>query len=152
MKKYFFIAIIIVLAAVFAAMNIAPTDAKTPAAGLPPPNTVGEVLAKKIPAPVPAATSTTADIAVKKAAPAASTQAVKETAPVKKVTTTVKTTAKTTTTGVRWATSGLNAIGSLASFDYSTSIRNSYKKKVEAYAKRNGITLITASVVNSMHQ
>jgi galactitol-specific phosphotransferase system IIB component len=106
-----------------------------------------------IPASAPAATSTIVNTAVKKVVPAASTQAVKEAAPVKKVTaTTVKTTVKTTTTGVRWATSGLNAIGSLASFDYSTSIRNAYKKKVEAYAKRNGITLITASVVNSMHQ
>lgn len=66
-----------------------------------------------------------------------------------------KTAAPTVSSGsgtVKWATSGLNAIGSLASFDYSTSIRNAYKRKVEAYAKSKGITLITAAVVNSMRQ
>ena len=61
-----------------------------------------------------------------------------------------KTTSKTT--AVKWTTAGLKAIGSLASFDYSTVIRNAYMRKVEAYAKRLGVTSITASVVNSMHE
>jgi hypothetical protein len=61
-------------------------------------------------------------------------------------------TASGSKTTIKWAASGLSAIGPLSSFDYSTSIRNAYKKKVEAYARSQGITLITASVVNSMHQ
>jgi len=78
-------------------------------------------------------------------------------APVKKSTkTTTKTTktssSKTTTGSVKWAASGLKAIGSLASFDYSTTIRNAYMQKIATYAKRKGITLITAAVVNSAHQ
>ena len=85
-----------------------------------------------------------------------STDTVTKTAVVTKKAAPVKTPAKTTTTStsnsVKWAASGLTAIGPLSAFDYSTSIRNSYKRKVEAYARSKGITLITASVVNSMHQ
>ncbi len=68
-----------------------------------------------------------------------------ETKPVAKKTVTVS-------TSVKWDKSGLKAIGSLASFDYQKSIRNAYMKKVENYAKRKGVKLITASVVQGMHE
>jgi hypothetical protein len=90
---------------------------------------------------------------VKKTVVATPAPAVKKAAPVKAAAPAVKiATVSTSNTTVKWAASGLSAIGPLSSFDYSTSIRNAYKKKVEAYAKSQGITLITASVVNSMHQ
>jgi hypothetical protein len=148
MKKYIFIAIVIVTAAIIAALYMAPGAAKTSAADLPAPKAMGEILVKQI--PVPVATSTAATTTVKKITPAKEIPAVKKTA----LAVTVKktSTVKIASTGVRWASSGLSAIGSLSSFDYSTSIRNAYKRKVEDYAKSKGITLITASVVNSMHQ
>ncbi|MEK7615464.1 MAG: hypothetical protein AAB431_03725, partial [Patescibacteria group bacterium] len=51
-----------------------------------------------------------------------------------------------------WDKSGLKALGSLASFDYQTSIRNAYMKKVENYARRNGIKTITGAVVKGMRE
>jgi hypothetical protein len=153
MKKYF-LAIIVIFAAVVAALNILPSDAKSPAGDTAVKNTVGQVLVKQIPVPVvsaPIASSTVNDkapVAPKKVIPAKPKVAAAVSTPAS------KTNSKVTiaSSGVKWAPSGLSAIGSLASFDYSTSIRNSYKRKVEAYAKSKGITLITASVVNSMHQ
>jgi hypothetical protein len=153
MKKYIFLAIIFLVAA-FAAIKMFPVSAKTQVAVLPTPKAMGEVLVKQVSAPV--ATSTVSTLA--SATPVKNIIAAKTTvadqpaktksAPVAKKISTVK----IASTGVRWASSGLSAIGSLSSFDYSTSIRNAYKRKVEAYAKSKGITLITASVVNSMHQ
>ncbi|HTX86672.1 MAG TPA: hypothetical protein VMC41_01225 [Candidatus Nanoarchaeia archaeon] len=77
--------------------------------------------------------------------------------PMKKVTmpkpaASAKTATAARKSSVRWSASGLSAVGSLSSFDYSSAIRNAYMRKVEAYAKSKGITLITAAVVNSMHQ
>jgi hypothetical protein len=147
MKKYIFITIAIIAAAIIVALYTAPSVAKTSAADLPAPKAMGEILVKQIPAPVATSTATTT---VKKITPAKEAPAVKKTVPA--VTVKKTSTVKIASTGVRWASSGLSAIGSLSSFDYSTSIRNAYKRKVEAYAKSKGITLITASVVNSMHQ
>ena len=61
-------------------------------------------------------------------------------------------TAPVSSGSVRWAASGLKQIGSLASFDYNTSIRSAYMAKVVNYAKRNGISVITAEVVKGMHE
>ena len=55
-------------------------------------------------------------------------------------------------TTMTWSASGLKKVSNLASFDYSTAIRNAYVKKVESYAKRNKIKVITAAVVDGMHE
>lgn len=60
---------------------------------------------------------------------------------------TVATKAKTTTSGVKWASSGLSAVSRIPS-----GVRPAYKKKVESYAKRNNIKIITAAVVSGMHE
>jgi hypothetical protein len=150
MKKYIFIAIAIIAAAIVAALYMTPGAAKTPAADASVPKAMGEVLVKQVSAPAATSTSTAATTTIKKITPVKETVTVKPTAPAAAVKKT--STVKIASTGIRWASSGLSAIGSLSSFDYSTSIRNAYKRKVEAYAKSKGITLITASVVNSMHQ
>jgi len=84
------------------------------------------------------------------------TTPVKTTAPKTKGTT-AKATAKTTTTkktlsGMAWDASARKMISSMAQFDYSSKIRQSYINKVNAYAKRKGIKVITASVINNMHE
>jgi len=147
MKKYLFIAIAIIAAAIVAALYMAPGAAKTSAADASAPKAMGEVLVKQVSAPIATITTTTT---IKKITPAKEAPAVKKTAPAAAVKKT--STVKIASTGIRWASSGLSAIGGLSSFDYSSAIRNAYKRKVEAYAKSKGITLITASVVNSMHQ
>lgn len=62
----------------------------------------------------------------------------------------VKTKSKALKTTMKWDTSGVKALGSMASFDYNYSIRDSFVKKVENYAKRKHIKVITASVINHM--
>ena len=57
-----------------------------------------------------------------------------------------KTAAKTTT--VKWAASGLSAIAKIR----NTFVRTAYKQKVESYAKRKHIALITSNVVTSMRE
>jgi len=57
--------------------------------------------------------------------------------------------AKTT---LQWTASGLKALGSMAAFDYSYTIRNVIIKKVENYARRKKIKIITAAVVKSMDE
>lgn len=58
-----------------------------------------------------------------------------------------KTAAKMVT--VKWSADGIKALGSM---DHSSFIRNIVMKKVETYAKRNNIKLITARVVRSMRE
>ncbi len=74
---------------------------------------------------------------------------VKATPTVKKTVakTTTKTTAVKTSSGVSWASSGLTAVRKIPS-----GVRPAYMRKVESYAKRNGIRLITASVVAGMRE
>lgn len=57
-----------------------------------------------------------------------------------------------TKTTLKWTASGLKALGSMASFDYSYTIRNAVIKKVEKYARRKNIKTITAAVINSMDE
>ncbi|MEI6835793.1 MAG: hypothetical protein WCK59_03085 [Candidatus Falkowbacteria bacterium] len=60
-----------------------------------------------------------------------------------------KVTVKTT---MKWDASALKIVTKPSSFDHSNVIRNAYIKKVEAYAKRNHIKVITAKVVNGMRE
>jgi len=53
---------------------------------------------------------------------------------------------------LKWSADGIKTIGSIAAFDYSYSIRNAVIKKIENYAKRNHIKVITAKVINSMNE
>jgi predicted alpha/beta-fold hydrolase len=103
-----------------------------------------------VPLPVKASTATVVSSTVK--------QQVKTKKIVKKKTTkkkiikakvAVKTTAKTT---LKWDASALKIINNLAGFDHSVTIRNAYVKKVENYARRNKIKVITAAVINSMRE
>ena len=55
-------------------------------------------------------------------------------------------------TTMKWDAGALKILNNFASFDYSSTIRNAYIKKVEAYAKRNKIKIITAAVVNGMRE
>ena len=55
-------------------------------------------------------------------------------------------------TTMKWDASALKIISKSSSFDYSNAIRNTYIKKVEKYAKRNKIKVITAKVVRSMRE
>lgn len=55
-------------------------------------------------------------------------------------------------TSMTWDKSALKIISNLNGFDGSTYIRNSYVKKVEAYARRNNIKIITAKVVDDMRE
>jgi hypothetical protein len=48
---------------------------------------------------------------------------------------------------VKWAASGLKSVARIPS-----GVRTAYKKKVENYARRNNIKLITATVVNNMRE
>lgn len=60
--------------------------------------------------------------------------------------------ATATKTSLKWTADGLRALGSIASFGYNYSLRNAIIKKVENYAKRKNIKVITATVVNSMDE
>ncbi|MEI6378220.1 MAG: hypothetical protein WCO55_01035 [Candidatus Falkowbacteria bacterium] len=55
-------------------------------------------------------------------------------------------------TTMQWSASGLSRVSNLRSFDYSVAIRNAYVKKVEAYARRKKIKVITAAVVDGMRE
>ena len=57
-----------------------------------------------------------------------------------------------TVMSLKWSADGIKTIGSIAAFDYSYSIRNAVIKKIENYAKRNHIKVITAKVINSMNE
>jgi hypothetical protein len=62
-----------------------------------------------------------------------------------------KSTKKTVTT-MKWNADALKLIGNIASFDYNYSIRNAVIKKIENYAKRRHIKVITAKMINSMNE
>jgi len=66
-----------------------------------------------------------------------------------KAKTNIKASVKTT---MKWDASALKIINNLSAFDYNSAIRNSYIKKVENYAKRHNIKLITAKVVKDMRE
>jgi hypothetical protein len=55
-------------------------------------------------------------------------------------------------TTMKWDASALKIVTRPSAFDYSNTIRNAYIKKVENYAKRNKIKVITAKVVNGMRE
>ena len=59
---------------------------------------------------------------------------------------------KTTATTLKWDASALKIINNPSAFDRNASIRNAYAKKVESYARRNNITVITAKVINGMRE
>lgn len=66
---------------------------------------------------------------------------------------TVKTATKVSVkTTMKWDASALKIINRPSAFDHNNAIRNSYIKKVEAYAKRHKIKVITAKVVNGMRE
>lgn len=67
-------------------------------------------------------------------------------APVQTQAASAKTAAKTKT--VKWASSGLSAIAKIR----NTFVRAAYKTKVENYAKKKHIALITSNVVTSMRE
>lgn len=73
---------------------------------------------------------------------------------VKKITkkVTVKKTKSKIKTTMKWDQTGLKSISNLAAFDYNNTIRNAFIKKVENYARRNHIKVITAKVINSMRE
>ncbi len=99
-------------------------------------------------APVTTTAAETKSVSVvAKAAPV-----VVKTTAAKKVTIAKKAVKAKKISSVTWTASGLRAVGSLRSFDYSTTIRNAYMAKIAAYAKARGIKQITAAVVNSAHQ
>ncbi len=60
--------------------------------------------------------------------------------------------ATTAKTSLKWTPDGFRALGSIASFGYNYSLRNTIIKKVENYARRKNIRVITAKVVNSMDE
>ncbi len=55
-----------------------------------------------------------------------------------------------TVTNLRWTPAAQKALGSLASFDYSYTIRNAVIRKIENYARKQGIRIITPAVINAM--
>lgn len=60
-------------------------------------------------------------------------------------------TAKYKTT-LKWDTSGLKYLNNSAAFDYSSAVRNAVIKKIENYARRKHIKVITGAVINSMRE
>jgi hypothetical protein len=154
MKKFIF-GIILVLAAgwivhfVLANNNIQENDAAQAATTA----EVGEFPKGTI---VPIKATTTANVkpVPKKTPEETTTPAVtKKTTPVTTVKTAVKkTTTSSTVSGMVWDASARQMISSMAQFDYSSKIRQAYINKVNAYAKRNGIKVITASVINNMRE
>lgn len=79
-------------------------------------------------------------------------KSVKATKTVKAVKSTKVAKAAVTKTSLKWTADGLRALGSIASFGYNYSLRNTIIKKVENYARRKNIKVITAAVVNSMDE
>jgi len=55
-------------------------------------------------------------------------------------------------TTLKWDKSALKLISNLAFFDYSFIVRNAYVKKVENYARRKKINVITIAVINSIRE
>ena len=53
---------------------------------------------------------------------------------------------------MKWTADGLKALGSPASFGYNYTLRNTIIKKIENYARKKKITVITAKVVNNMNE
>ncbi len=66
--------------------------------------------------------------------------------------TTVKAKVVATKTTMKWTADGLRAVGSIQSFGYNYGLRNAIIKKIENYAKKKHIKVITASVVNKMDE
>jgi hypothetical protein len=147
MKKIL-LGFIIILGAVVIVLNIIPVAAKSPVAVVPPKKTAGVMPAAIIPVPALATTTVAKTTSTKQNI---QTVPPKPAPAVKKITPAKTTTASSGST-VHWAASGLKALGPISGFDYNYSIRSSFMRKVEAYARSRGITLITASVVNSMHE
>ncbi len=54
-----------------------------------------------------------------------------------------------TITSMKWAPGALNAVGSLRSFDYNYSFRNSFIKKIEAAARKKHLKTVTVKFVNA---
>lgn len=55
-------------------------------------------------------------------------------------------------TTMDWDASALKILSNFAGFDYSNVVRNAYIKKVEDYARRNNIKVITADVIDSIRE
>jgi hypothetical protein len=125
-------------------MNVIPAAAKSGTPTPAPKASTVKAKAKIVAVPKAKAVTTTKAVAT-------STKAVTAKAPVKKAAPAKAVTAKASTTLV-WDASAKKIINNYASFDYSSVIRNAYIKKVEAYARRNNIKVITAAVVNGMHE
>lgn len=153
MKKIAFF--ILVLALVIGSVAILKTQAQTKNPDLkttPPVKPVNEITtiiptdkAKATATPAKVTPKNTAAVKTSVAKSAVKTTAVK--AAPKVTLKTTKTAVKPAATGVRWASSGLKAVSRIPS-----GVRPAYKKKVEAYARRNNIKLITSTVVASMRE
>lgn len=65
---------------------------------------------------------------------------------------TKKSSAASPKTTMKWSPAALKQMKNLRGFDYSTAIRDSYMRKVERYAKRKHLTLITPAVINGMRE
>lgn len=55
-------------------------------------------------------------------------------------------------TTMDWDASGLKYLSTPSHFDYSSTIRNAVIKKIENYARRNKIKVISLAVINSMRE
>lgn len=108
-----------------------------------------------------AAKSSSSQIAVKRAAnpvvkPAVVAVAKPAVKPAKAVQPTVKAATASTLgkygTTMKWDAKATKLISNFQAYDYSTAIRSSYIKKVEAYARRNGYSVVTYAVVDSMRE
>lgn len=51
-----------------------------------------------------------------------------------------------------WSADAQKLIGSIASFDYNYSIRNAVIRKMENYAKKHKVKVVTAKMINSMDE
>lgn len=86
-------------------------------------------------------------------------QAATAKASVKAKTVKPKTTAKAKTkytskykTTMKWEASGLKYLSQGSHFDYSSAIRNAVIKKIENYAKRKKIKVVTRAVIDGMRE
>lgn len=55
-------------------------------------------------------------------------------------------------TTMKWNAAALKKVSNLRSFDYSTAIRDTYVRKIEKYAKRKKIKVITPAVIDGMRE
>lgn len=55
-------------------------------------------------------------------------------------------------TTMKWDASGLKYLNTPSHFDYSSAIRNAVIKKIENYARRNKIKVITLAVIKAMRE